>query len=299
MPNRDVVVEAVQTAGAAKPIQEGVEEAESSSDSGSSIGLSLFPWVSHSSDRTAATRPGWRFARRLVEALSAAVSNRTMHLVTDSAYAGKVLRGLPPSVTWTTRLRFNASLYALAPPSTGKRGRPRLIGEKLPSLAMLAGTSEFTTVSVTRYGTTTAISVAVLRCLWCGVFGPQEVQVVMVKGRSPNSYDIALVTTDLEARASRLVERYAARWSIEVAIEDAKQVYGVGQARNRLEKGVQRTVSFGLVVNTLAICWYATAGHDPEHVEAARALAPGYRNKAQPSVLDMNAKLHRVIIAAQ
>ena len=238
-------------------------------------------------------------ARRLVEALSAALSNRTMHVVADSAYAGKALRGLPPSVTWTTRLRSNASLYALAPPRTGKRGRPRLKGEKLPSLATLAETSEFTTVSVTRYGTTTAISIAVLRCLWYGVFGPQQVQVVIVKDRSPSSYDIALVTTDLEASVSRVVERYAARWSIEVAIEDAKQVYGVGQARNRLEKAVQRTVPFGLVVNTLAICWYATAGHDPEDVEAARTLAPWYRNKAQPSVLDMHAKLRRVIIAAQ
>ena len=62
---------------------------------------------------------------------------------------------------------------------------------------------------------------------------------------------------------------------------------------------MQRTVPFGLVVNTLAICWYATAGHDPNDVQAARALAPWYRQKAQPSVLDMFAKLRRVIIAAQ
>ena len=110
---------------------------------------------------------------------------------------------------------------------------------------------------------------------------------------------MALVTTDLDASAAQVIERYAARWSIEVAIEDAKQLGGVGQARNRLEQAVQRTVPFGLVVNTLAICWYATAGHDPGDVQAARALAPWYRQKAQPSVLDMFAKLRRVIIAVQ
>jgi hypothetical protein len=82
-------------------------------------------------------------------------------------------------------------------------------------------------------------------------------------------------------------------------IEDAKQLGGVGQARNRVERAVQRTVPFGLVVNTLAICWYATAGHHPSDVEAARALAPWYRQKTQPSVLDMFAKLRHVIIAAQ
>ena len=110
---------------------------------------------------------------------------------------------------------------------------------------------------------------------------------------------MALVTTDLDATAAEIVERYAARWSIEVAIEDAKQLGGVGQARNRVEQAVKRTVPFGLVVNSLAICWHATAGHDPDDVQAARALAPWYRAKAQPSVLDILAKLRRVIIVAQ
>jgi hypothetical protein len=238
-------------------------------------------------------------ARRLVEALSAALPGRSIHVVADSAYAGKALRGLSASVTWTTRLRSNASLYELAPPRTGRRGRPRLKGNKLSSLAALATTMTFAPSTVTRYGATTTVSTAVLRCLWYGVFGPQQVQMVFVRDRSKHGYDIALVTTDLDATAAQVIERYAARWSIEVAIEDAKQLGGVGHARNRLERAVQRTVPFGLIVNTLAICWYATAGHHPGDVEAARALAPWYRQKAQPSVLDMFAKLRHVIITAQ
>jgi len=238
-------------------------------------------------------------ARRLTEALTAALPDRTLHVVADSAYAGKALRGLPGSVTWTTRLRSNASLYELAPPRTGRRGRPRLKGAKLASLAALATSTPFAPTTVTRYGTTSTVSAAVLACCWYGVFGPQQVQVVFVRDKTKNGCDVALVTTDLDASAAQVIERYAARWSIEVAIEDAKQLGGVGQARNRLEKAVQRTVPFGLVVNTLTICWYATAGHDPGDVQAARALAPWYRQKAQPSVLDMFAKLRHVIIAAQ
>jgi hypothetical protein len=238
-------------------------------------------------------------ARRLVEALTTALPGRRVHVVADSAYAGKALRALPASVTWTTRLRSNASLYALAPPRTGRRGRPRLKGAKLASLAALAEEASFAPATVIRYGTTTTVSLAVLRCLWYGVLGPEEVQVVFVRDRSASGYDVALVTTDLAASAAEVVERYATRWSIEVAIEDAKQLGGVGQARNRLERAVERTVPFGLVVNSVAICWYATAGHDPGDVHAARALAPWYRDKAQPSVLDMLAKLRRVIIAAQ
>jgi hypothetical protein len=238
-------------------------------------------------------------ARRLAEALAVALPGRMLHVVADSAYAGKVLRGLPDGVTWTTRLRSNASLYELAPRRTGKRGRPRLKGAKLASLANLAGSAKFTPTTVTRYGTTTTVSVAVIRCLWYGVFGPQAVQVVLVRDKSKTGYDVALVTTDLAARAAQVIERYASRWSIEVAIEDAKQIGGVGQARNRLRSAVERTVPFALAVNTLAVCWYAIAGHHPDDVAAARELAPWYREKTQPSVLDMLAKLRRVIIAAQ
>ena len=256
------------------------------------VGFALVQKNSKDSSRLA-------LARRLVEALAAALGDRTVHVVADSAYAGKVLRGLQASVTWTTRLRSNASLYELAPPRSGKRGRPRTKGPKLASLAALADKTSFTEATVTRYGQSATVSVAVLRCLWHGVFGPQEVQVVFVRDKSPSGYDVALVTTDLNATAAEVVERYAKRWSIEVAIEDAKQLGGVGEARNRVEKAVERTVPFGLVVNSLAICWYATTGHHPDDVQAARALAPWYREKAQPSVLDMFAKLRRVIIAAQ
>jgi hypothetical protein len=238
-------------------------------------------------------------ARRLVEALAAALPGRTLHVVADSAYAGKALRGLPAAVTWTTRLRSNAALYELAPPRTGRRGRPKTKGAKLGSLVTLAARVSFAPTAVTRYGHTATVHVGVIRCLWYGVFGPQQVQVILVRDKATTGYDVALISTDLAATAAQIIERYAARWSIEVAIEDAKQTIGVGQARNRVQRAVERTVPFGFTVGTLAICWYATTGHHPNDVDAARELAPWYRDKTQPSVLDMLAKLRRVIIAAQ
>ena len=50
-------------------------------------------------------------------------------------------------------------------------------------------------------------------------------------------------------------------------------------------------------METVAICWYATAGYQPHDLDDARA--PWYRTKAQPSVADMHAKLRRVIITTQ
>ena len=218
-------------------------------------------------------------AWQLAAALAAALAGRILQVVADSAYAGKALRHLPAAVNWTTRLRSNASLYELAPRRTGKRGRPRLKGAKLTSLACLARSAQSTLTTVTCYGTTTTVSVAVIHCLWYGVFGPQAVQVVLVRERSKTGYNVALVTTDLTSSAAQVLERYASRWSIEVAIEDAKQIVGVGQARNRLPSAVERTVPFTLAVNTLAVCWYATAGHHPDDVVTARVMAPRYRGE--------------------
>jgi len=52
-------------------------------------------------------------------------------------------------------------------------------------------------------------------------------------------------------------------------------------------------------MSTLAICWYATAGYQPQDVQDVRTRAPWYRDKVQPSVADMHAKLRRVLITAQ
>jgi hypothetical protein len=238
-------------------------------------------------------------ACRLVAALAAALPGRHIHVVADSAYAGKALKALPAEVTWTTRLRSNAALYQLAPPPTGRRGRPRTKGDKLPSLSELANKATFHTASVSRYGQAATVHVAVIACLWYGALGPTQVQVILVRDKKTRGYDVALVSTDNSATPAQIIERYATRWSIEVAIEDAKQTVGVGQARNRLRLAVERTVPFSLTVGSLAVCWYATAGHHPDDVQQARELAPWYRNKAQPSVLDMLAKLRRVIIATQ
>jgi len=120
------------------------------------------------------------------------------------------------------------------------------------------------------------------------VFGPQLVSVVLVReAEDSRGYDLALVTTDPQATAGQAVQRYASRWAVEVSIEDAKQLAGVGQAHNRKALAVERTVPFGLACLTLAVCWYATAGHQPADVAEHRARRPWYRTKTNPSTADM------------
>jgi hypothetical protein len=144
------------------------------------------------------------------------------------------------------------------------------------------------------------VALACWRCLWYGTFGRRHVQVVLVRppGRV-DGYDLALVATDLAATPAELVERYADRWSVEVGFEEARQVAGVGQARNRTRLAVERTVPFGLVCLSLTVLWYALHGQPAVDIAARRAAAPWYQTKHAPSVADMLAALRRVLIAAQ
>jgi hypothetical protein len=238
-------------------------------------------------------------ARRMAEMLAGALPGRRIHVVADAAYVGRELKKLPPGITWTTRLRKDAALHELPPSHTGRRGRPRARGTRLPALAELAGTAAFTPVTVTRHGKTATIHAAAITCLWYGVFGSRPVQVILIRDTSAAGYDLALVTTDPDAGPAVMIERYAARWSIEVAIEDARQVFGAGQAGNRTARAVERTVPFQLACHAIATAWYATAGHDPADIDARRALAPWYASKTHPSTADMLAKLRRVLIAAK
>jgi hypothetical protein len=155
-------------------------------------------------------------ARQMTAALATALPGRTIHVAADAAYAGRELGRLPAAVTWTTRLRKDAALHELAPPPTGRRGRPRLKGQRLPSLAALAAQVTFTPVPVRRYGKAATTQAAVVQCLWYGVFGARPVQVVLVRERASTGYDLALASTDLTASAAQVIERYASRWSIEM-----------------------------------------------------------------------------------
>lgn len=128
---------------------------------------------------------------------------------------------------------------------------------------------------MTRYGLTGTVEIAHRLCLWYRSFAGQTVHLVMVRAPRKLGFEIALLTTDLDASPDRIVERYASRWSIEGAFEEAKQVTGVGEDSNRKELAVRRTVPFGLFCRSLLTVWYATSLHADTLVADCRRRAPG------------------------
>jgi hypothetical protein len=245
-----------------------------------------------------------QLARELIEMVAAAPAchGRGVHVVADCAYICTELRRLPAGVTLTGPAPRHAALYEVHPELDNpllwrnRRGRPRARGDRIGTPADLAAARPGRTATVTRYGRPARVTIHERRCLWPGVFRSRPVRVIAVA--EPGKL-LALVTTDTAAPAEQIIARYASRWSIEVAIGDAKNITGAGEARNRRPRAVERTVPFALFTQSIVIIWYHLAGHSPAIARARRDRAPWYATKACPAYIDMIVKLRRVLIAAQ
>jgi hypothetical protein len=267
-------------------------------------------WV-HTPGSHALEQSKQALAGRLVTMIAAACPGRPIDVVADCWYAGADgapgaavraarHRGLPDGVTLTSRLRANTALYRIATATPGRGGRPKRIGEKIGTPKQLAAHPDtvWRDTTLTRYGRTDTVTLADTVCLWYGVYRSRAVRVILLRDHGMTSgYGIAVFTTDLHTNAEAIITRYAARWSIEVAFADAKQITGVGEARNRTPAAVERTVPLGLITQSLVVIWHHLHGADT--VTARRAEAPWYRSKTRPAYLDMIAQLRRVMITTR
>jgi len=239
-------------------------------------------------------------AAQLIAKVAERYPQRRIDIVGDSAFACKAMAPSSDLLTLTSRLRSNAVIHGPKPPPTGRRGRPRVKGERLGTpgeIAARAKASEWRRLSVPGRGEVCAL---VVEGLWHSVLGPRAVRVAIVREPSDaEGYRVALITTDLEAPVAEIVARYADRWSIEVAFQDAKQTVGVGEARNRVKAAVERTVPFGLLCQSVAVAWYALNADPAADVARRRQEAPWYSQKRDPSMLDVLAALRRELIRAE
>ncbi len=124
-----------------------------------------------------------------VEAAAALVSQPALafpcpivHVVADAACHGPALRTLPGNVTFPCRIPRNAVLYDLAPPRTGKRGRPapRETGRGTPG--EIAAAAAWTAVTVTCYGHDQVKHVAGVTCPGHGSWNTRTARLILSRG---------------------------------------------------------------------------------------------------------------------
>ena len=229
-------------------------------------------------------------AAQLVKMLAGAFPGRQVHGTADAAFHGESLA--VEGTTWTTRLPANAVLHGPKPPPTGKRGRPRQKGDRIGTCADAAPHADWRDTVIRAYGKDENVQVACCQALWYGSFRSAPGQFLLI--REPGSakpYDLGLFTLDTQASPEALAERYSWRWAIEPSNATGKQLTGVGDACNRVQKAVERTVPFAFLVQSLMIIWYALACDPAASIGRRRSRCPWYRTKATPAPADMHAAL--------
>ena len=219
--------------------------------------------------------------------------DRCFHLVAEGAYATLAGAGLPRTHV-TSRMRRDAALYEAPPPHTGKRGRPRTKGERLPTPAQLSEAvpaKAWTAVAADVRGTTVTKLVHVADVLWYRVNKTSMVRLVIVRdpdGVEPDDY---FFTTDLHAAAVDVIARYADRWAIEVCFRDTKQDLGRQNPQSWKRKGPERAAALSLWLHAATWCWYL----DTHPAGQTWTPRPWYSAKSTPSFLDALAALRRVL----
>ena len=198
----------------------------------------------------------------LVEMLKQIVSwvgARRIDLLADGAYPSHdLVRDLPRSVILTSRIRRDAKLFNLAPPRTGRRGRPAEKGVPLPKLEKIAESATFESVKVLRYGQVCDVLLYSFPVLWYSV-SKKPIRIVIVRDPEGVEHDDFFFTTDVASKAPAIVVRYSARWGIEEANREVKQSLGFDQVQSWSPRAVLRQAPFVLFVHSLVQAAYHTA----------------------------------------
>jgi hypothetical protein len=184
---------------------------------------------------------------------------REIVAVADSAYASLRLlascrRFLPRPVTFVTRLRLDAALYDPAPPRrAGQMGRPRLKGERLPTLAVVAEDPSTVWAAATVddwYGSgERTVEVASATAVWYSTGLPAvPLRWVLVRDPQGEFATQALLCTDLGASPEQILGWFILRWQMETTFQEARRHLGVETQRQWSEKAIRRTTPalFGL-----------------------------------------------------
>jgi hypothetical protein len=194
------------------------------------------------------TLPEW--GRQMIRQVRRWLPARALVVVADSTYAvlellADAARLLHP-VTVITRLRLDAALYDPAPPrEPGTKGRPRVKGERQPTLAQRLPDPDtvWETLTVPWYGGGTAsINVATGTAIWYHPGDPPvALRWVLLRDPAEQFEPQALLSTDPTVSPTQIVAWFVARWPLEVTFQEVRAHLGVETQRQWSDLAISRT----------------------------------------------------------
>ena len=191
------------------------------------------------------------WARQLLLVVRRPWPDRALIAVADSTYAAleflAACRSWSRPVTVITRLRLDAALSMPAPLRyPGQRGRPRLKGQRLPTLATVAADPQapWTPVIVPHwYGAgARTVEVASDTAVWYHTgLPPVPLRWVLIRDPQGQFDTQALLCTDQAIRPEQILAHFVLRWQLEVTFEEARRHLGVETQRQWSDLAIHRT----------------------------------------------------------
>src|SRR5579875_2008897 len=190
------------------------------------------------------------WARQMVWVVHRWCPTRPLVLVGDSAYAAlDFLAATRDAATIVTRLRLDARLFDPAPPrAPGQKGRTRVVGERLRTLAarLADAATTWTCVAVPFWYGEAARSIEVTSgtALWYSTgLSPVPIRWVLIRDPDDTFPPQALLCTDLAAPPVQIVSWFVLRWCLclETTFHEVRAHLGVETGRGWSEETIRRT----------------------------------------------------------
>lgn len=190
------------------------------------------------------------WGRQLIRQLRRWLPERAIVVVADSTYAVLELldccRRLRHPVTMVTRLRLDAALYdPAAVRQPGTKGRPRLKGQRQPTLAQRLGNPQtvWEPLTVRWYGgSERQIEVVSATAVWYhSGLPPVPIRWVLIRDPKDRFAPQALLSTSLDATVQQIIEWFVLRWQLEVTFHEVRTYLGVETQRQWSDLAILRT----------------------------------------------------------
>lgn len=194
------------------------------------------------------------WARQMVKQVRRWLPERALVLVADQGYAVLSLLDacstLAHPVTIVARLRLDAALYEPAPErKPGQKGRPRIKGKRLPTLAQMACNPQtaWTKILVPRWYSLgeRELQIATGTAVWYhGGQPPVPIRWVLIRDPEDAGRAQALLCTDLSAASAspeQIVSWFVLRWQLETTFQEVRAHLGVETQRQWNEQAIERT----------------------------------------------------------
>lgn len=167
---------------------------------------------------------------------------KNITIVADSAFATYILANtcIDNYASLISRMRLDARTFEF--PTINKRGRPRLVGKRLPTFEKLAKdhSQVWQEVNMKWYGgINKEVMILTGTCLWYG-YGIRPVPIKWILIRIESEVTV-LFSTNLNHTSEYIIESFVERWQLESTFEECRRHLGVETQRQWSDRAVERT----------------------------------------------------------